>query len=217
MRHPSTTFSLLRRACEMRLQRGFALFARRRSKPSVMPRPRRLWTLMALNSRPRRITFANPTDFLHGDGFTFPQSALGLACILESSNPMTTPTGYRPEAPGVQPLNAFPAYVNTRKRAPAHEPIRLVQTLSEITGPGVGWDIVPEPALGEAADISHHNGADALGERIVVGGRVLDEDGRGIAAPSSRSGKRMRPAATIIQPTNMTLRLIRIFQVSRES
>ena len=94
---------------------------------------------------------------------------------------MTTPTGYRPEMPGVQPLNASPAYVNTRKRAPAHEPIRLVQTLSEVTGPGVGWDIVPGPALGAAADISHYNGADALGERIVVGGRVLDGDGRGIA------------------------------------
>ncbi|HEY1851312.1 MAG TPA: protocatechuate 3,4-dioxygenase subunit beta [Candidatus Binataceae bacterium] len=100
---------------------------------------------------------------------------------LESGNPMTTPTGYRPEASGVQPPNASPAYVNTRKRAPAREPIRLVQTLSEITGPGVGWDIGPEPVPSEAADISYHNGADALGERIVVGGRVLDEDGRGIA------------------------------------
>ena len=88
---------------------------------------------------------------------------------------MSTPTGYRRVAPDAHPPNAHPAYASTHKRAPAHEPIRLAHTLPEITGPGVGREIV----RAGGADISHCNGGDALGERIIVSGRVQDEDGRG--------------------------------------
>ncbi len=94
---------------------------------------------------------------------------------------MTMPTGYRREAPGVHPRNTHPAYASTIKLAPAHEPIRIAQTLSEITGPAAGWRIGREAVSANAADISHCNGGDALGERIIVSGRALDEDGRGIA------------------------------------
>lgn len=89
---------------------------------------------------------------------------------------MSTPAGYRREAPGSHPPTAHPAYASTQKRSPAHEPIRIEHTLSEITGPGLGWEIV---RAGDA-DITRCNGGAALGERIIVAGRVMDEDGRGV-------------------------------------
>ncbi len=89
---------------------------------------------------------------------------------------MSTPTGYRREAPGSHPPITHSAYASTRKRAPAQEPVRLAHTLSEITGPGAGW----EGWRAGDADITRCNGGEALGERIIVSGRVLDEDGRGV-------------------------------------
>ncbi len=89
---------------------------------------------------------------------------------------MNSLTGYRREAPGAHPPNTHPAYASSHKRAPLHEPIRLAHTLSEITGPGAGWE---ETRTAEA-DLTHRNGGEALGERIVVAGRVLDEDGRAV-------------------------------------
>ena len=83
-------------------------------------------------------------------------------------------TGYRREAPGAHPPITHSAYASSHKRAPAHEPIRLTHTLSEITGPGAEWEGAPAAD----ADITRCNGGEALGERIVVAGRVLDEDGR---------------------------------------
>jgi protocatechuate 3,4-dioxygenase beta subunit len=89
---------------------------------------------------------------------------------------MSTPTGDRHEAPSSHPSIGHPAYGGTQKRAPRMDPVRLLQTLSEITGPGVGW---AAPCASDA-NITHFNGGEALGERIIVSGRVLDEDGRGI-------------------------------------
>ena len=89
---------------------------------------------------------------------------------------MNTPAGYRREAPGVHPPYDHHSYTSTHKRAPRHTPVRLEQTLSEITGPHTAHETL---APGEN-DMSHFDGGEALGERIIVTGRVLDEDGHPI-------------------------------------
>ena len=88
---------------------------------------------------------------------------------------MTDPI--RPFAPvsaGAQPPYLHPDYGSTVKRAPKNPPIRLEQTLTEITGPvfADGW------AGPDAADLTRGHAGAPLGERIIVAGRVLDEDAR---------------------------------------
>jgi protocatechuate 3,4-dioxygenase, beta subunit len=79
----------------------------------------------------------------------------------------------RPRA-GEQPPYLHPDYGSTVKRAPKRPPLRLEQTLSEVTGPtfGGGW------AGPDAADLTRRHQGEPLGERIIVAGRVLDEDAR---------------------------------------
>jgi protocatechuate 3,4-dioxygenase, beta subunit len=83
--------------------------------------------------------------------------------------------GYRREKPGNQPPYHYPDYGSTVKRAPRRPLFRLAQTLSEITGPGSAW------AGPDAADLTQDGQAAPIGERIIVAGRVLDEDGRPVA------------------------------------
>jgi protocatechuate 3,4-dioxygenase, beta subunit len=73
-----------------------------------------------------------------------------------------------------QPPYLYPDYGSTVKRAPRRAPIRVEHTLSELTGPvfGSGW------AGHDAADLTRQHSGAPLGERIIVAGRVLDEDGR---------------------------------------
>jgi protocatechuate 3,4-dioxygenase beta subunit len=75
---------------------------------------------------------------------------------------------------GAQPPYLHPAYGSTVKRAPSHPPIRLEQTLTEVTGPQFagGW------AGPDAADLTRRHAAAPLGERIIVAGHVFDEDAR---------------------------------------
>jgi protocatechuate 3,4-dioxygenase, beta subunit len=89
---------------------------------------------------------------------------------------MTAPAGYRRAAPRIHPPYDHRAYASTHKRAPRHEPIRIEHTLSEITGPRFARDTLG-PGDG---DLTRFAGGEALGERIIVTGRVLDEDGRAI-------------------------------------
>ena len=84
--------------------------------------------------------------------------------------------GYRRPAPGTQPNYLHPPYVASIKRAPTKPLIRIPHTLSEITGPAFDRSIVPPRAF----DLTKEGKAEALGERIVVSGRVLDEDGRAV-------------------------------------
>src|SRR5256885_6361355 len=82
--------------------------------------------------------------------------------------------GYKRSQEGMQRKHLHPAYVSSVKRAPTQPLVYLPHTLSEITGP-----IFEEKALpAKAADLTRQEGRDALGERIVVSGRVLDEDRR---------------------------------------
>jgi protocatechuate 3,4-dioxygenase beta subunit len=82
--------------------------------------------------------------------------------------------GYRRPAQGVHPPYDHAAYESTLKRAPKLAPVRLAHTLSEVTGPRLGGNLV-RPG---DADLTHFAGGEALGERIIVTGRVLDEEGR---------------------------------------
>jgi protocatechuate 3,4-dioxygenase, beta subunit len=79
----------------------------------------------------------------------------------------------RPEA-GDQPSLLHPAYVSTTRRAPTQPPIPIPHTLSELTGPLYGHD----PIAATDNDLTRQHAGDPLGERIVVTGRVMDEDGR---------------------------------------
>lgn len=79
----------------------------------------------------------------------------------------------RPGA-GVHPANLSPDYRSTLKRAPSQPLIMLPHTLSETTGPVFGHASVAE----SDADLTRQHDGEPLGERIIVTGRVLDEDGR---------------------------------------
>jgi protocatechuate 3,4-dioxygenase beta subunit len=83
---------------------------------------------------------------------------------------------FKPRDWGSQPPYRFPAYRSTTLRGPTKPLVPLPQTLSELTGPVFGHDSVG-PADADLTRNARKNG-EPLGERIVVTGRVLDEDGR---------------------------------------
>jgi protocatechuate 3,4-dioxygenase beta subunit len=71
----------------------------------------------------------------------------------------------------------YPAYRSTTKRAPQKPLVIVPQTLSELTGPAHGHEAVRE----RDSDLTAQHRGEPLGERIIIHGRVLDEDGRGVA------------------------------------
>lgn len=81
---------------------------------------------------------------------------------------------YPRESLSAHPANASPAYGSTVKRAPSKPLILLPHTLSETTGPVFGHTAV---AAGDS-DLTRQHAGEPLGERIIVSGRVLNEDGR---------------------------------------
>jgi protocatechuate 3,4-dioxygenase, beta subunit len=83
---------------------------------------------------------------------------------------------YRRPCPGTQPNYLHPSYVSSVKRAPLRALVRLPHTLSEITGPAFDPSIVNVKAF----DLTQQHSGEPIGERIVVSGRVLDEDGRAV-------------------------------------
>lgn len=85
--------------------------------------------------------------------------------------------GYRRPAPGTQPEYLHPAYVSSIKRAPTQPLITIPHTLSEMTGPQFGVDDIAPTIF----DLTRQHKGVPLGERIIVSGRVLDEDGRPIS------------------------------------
>lgn len=87
---------------------------------------------------------------------------------------MADVAGYRRPPKGTQPDYLYPPYASTQKRAPARPLVLLPHTLSETTGPVFGFDAV---AAGENDLTAQHDGVPS-GERIIVGGQVLDEGGR---------------------------------------
>lgn len=85
--------------------------------------------------------------------------------------------GYRRPQPESQPAYLHPPYQSSIRRAPSKAPVFLPHTLSEITGPIFG----PEAVSASDADLTAQHAGEPLGERIIVSGRVMDEDGRPVA------------------------------------
>ncbi|HEX5477939.1 MAG TPA: protocatechuate 3,4-dioxygenase subunit beta [Burkholderiales bacterium] len=81
---------------------------------------------------------------------------------------------YRRPRAGTQPDYDYPPYASTAKRHPTQPLVVVPQTLSEITGPVFGYGEV-KPADNDLT--RQHKGA-PMGERIIVSGRVLDENAR---------------------------------------
>jgi protocatechuate 3,4-dioxygenase, beta subunit len=82
-------------------------------------------------------------------------------------------TPFRAYAPGTQPDNDSPEYRSTGLRHPTQKLLKIPHTITELHGPRFSPAQFP-PTL----DLAVNNGKEALGERIIVEGRVLDEDGR---------------------------------------
>lgn len=87
---------------------------------------------------------------------------------------MKTIAGYRPIYPGTQPKHLHPPYVSSVKRSPTRDLVRIPYTLSEVTGPTFGPAIVNP----KACDLTRQHAGEPQGERIIVSGRVLDENAR---------------------------------------
>ncbi len=83
---------------------------------------------------------------------------------------------YRKPAAGSHSDYLYPDYGSAVKRSPSQPLILLPQSLSEITGPVFGHDRV----RAEDADLTRQHAGEPIGERIIVSGRVLDEDGRAV-------------------------------------
>jgi protocatechuate 3,4-dioxygenase beta subunit len=83
---------------------------------------------------------------------------------------------YRRPPAGTHPPNDSPGYRSTALRHPKEPLVIIPQTLTEITGPAYPYGRI------EATDndLTRQHAGEPLGERIIVEGRVLDEDGRPI-------------------------------------
>ena len=90
---------------------------------------------------------------------------------------LTDVTGYRRPYFASQPPYLYPGYRSTAKRSPSQPLVLLPHTLSEVTGPVFGYDDVK--AID--SDLTRQHDGEPIGERIVVSGRVLDENSRPVA------------------------------------
>ena len=82
---------------------------------------------------------------------------------------------YRADAPGTHPPYDYPDYGSTKLRHPRRALHVLPQRLTELTGPLFGTERVRE------GDDDLTNDGAAIGQRIVVHGRLLDGDGHAAA------------------------------------
>ena len=85
-------------------------------------------------------------------------------------------TRYPLDSLRAHPPYLAPAYVATRTRSPKQAPIVIPHSMSELTGPLFGHASVSEPD----SDLTRQHAGEPLGQRIVVAGKVMDEDGRAI-------------------------------------
>jgi len=83
---------------------------------------------------------------------------------------------YPTETNKVHPAALSPDYRSSLLRAPQKPLMPMPHTLSELTGPVYGHDAI-RPG---DEDLTKQHAGEPLGERIVVHGRVLDEEGRGV-------------------------------------
>lgn len=83
---------------------------------------------------------------------------------------------YKRPAPGSQPDNRYDAYRASIRRAPRKPLIQIPHTISELSGPLYGHHPIGETDN----DLTRQHAGEPLGERIIVSGRVLDENGRAV-------------------------------------
>ena len=85
----------------------------------------------------------------------------------------------RPRDWSSHPPMLDPAYKSTLLRAPSKPLVPIRQSLSELTGPAYGHESL-DP---DDADLTRNarSTGEPIGERIVVSGRVLDENGRPVS------------------------------------
>jgi protocatechuate 3,4-dioxygenase, beta subunit len=83
---------------------------------------------------------------------------------------------YRRPSDDVHPPRDFPGYRGTSLRHPRQPLVLIPQTLSELTGPVYGHASVTDADR----DLTNRGRGEPLGERIIVEGRVIDEDGRAV-------------------------------------
>ncbi len=75
---------------------------------------------------------------------------------------------------GIDPPYLYPDYRGTRLRAPAGPLVVVPHTLTELTAPVFG-----ESAIGaNDGDLTRQHDGEPIGERVIVTGRVLGDDGR---------------------------------------
>ena len=73
-----------------------------------------------------------------------------------------------------------PGYRSSLLRSPRHKPLALPGTPTELAGPVFGHDLIG-PLDGDLIHNFARPGESAIGPRIIVHGRVMDEDGNGVA------------------------------------
>src|SRR5262249_49774526 len=83
---------------------------------------------------------------------------------------------YTPRAWKSHPPYLYEPYGSSVKRAPLKRLVPIKQTLSEITGPIFGQDAV-RPGDDDLTRNAATDG-EAMGERLIIVGRILDEDER---------------------------------------
>jgi protocatechuate 3,4-dioxygenase, beta subunit len=83
-------------------------------------------------------------------------------------------TPYRRHDPRSQPSSLYEPYRATILRAPRKPLVLLPHTLSEVTGPVFGHHEI----TAADSDLTRQHAGEPLGERIIVAGRVLDDNGR---------------------------------------
>lgn len=81
---------------------------------------------------------------------------------------------YPPDSLSSHPPYSYPDYRSTVKRSPRRPLVKIPHTLSELSGPVFG----SHDLAGNDDDLTRQHAGEPLGERIIVSGRVLDEDGR---------------------------------------
>ena len=81
---------------------------------------------------------------------------------------------FRREDPDSHPASHSADYRSTALRSPSQPPVRIPQTLTETSGL-TDWRLIGGAG---GADLTRQGAGEPQGQRIVVAGRVLDEDGR---------------------------------------
>ena len=95
---------------------------------------------------------------------------------MQPDNDTRHDTDYPLESVRAHPPYLTERYVFTRKRAPLQPLHVIAPTQTELCGPSFGPDVVSPTDH----DLTRQHAGEPIGERIIVNGRVIDEDGRGV-------------------------------------